>query len=153
MLVVDQDLGAPLAVLDGAAAPQPDHLPAGRALVPARQQLGVAVHADLRGDLRIHALPVDDLRDEPHHAPNARTSVRTAQALNRAARLVRDGQVPALLGVAQALLALAIGFGLNVGAEGQAVIMSFVGAVAAAFVRTQVVARAPAETAPVAPLA
>jgi hypothetical protein len=67
--------------------------------------------------------------------------------------VARDGQVPALLGVAQALLALAIGFGLNVGAEGQAVIMSFVGAVAAAFVRTQVVARAPAETAPVAPLA
>jgi len=52
----------------------------------------------------------------------------------------RDGQVAALLGVAQALLALAIGFGLDVSAENQAVIMSFVGAVAAAFVRTQVVA-------------
>jgi hypothetical protein len=52
----------------------------------------------------------------------------------------RDGQVAALLGAAQALLALAIGFGLNVSAENQAVIMSFVGAVAAAFIRTQVVA-------------
>lgn len=52
----------------------------------------------------------------------------------------RDGQVAALLGVAQALLALAIGFGLNVSAENQAVIMSFVGAIAAAFIRTQVVA-------------
>jgi len=52
----------------------------------------------------------------------------------------RDGQVAALLGVAQALLALAIGFGLDVSAENQAVIMSFVGAVAAAFIRTQVVA-------------
>lgn len=52
----------------------------------------------------------------------------------------RDGQVAALLGVAQALLALAVGFGLDVSAGGQAVIMSFVGAIAAAFVRTQVVA-------------
>jgi hypothetical protein len=52
----------------------------------------------------------------------------------------RDGQVAALLGVAQALLALAIGFGLHVTAENQAVIMSFVGAVAAAFIRTQVIA-------------
>jgi hypothetical protein len=50
----------------------------------------------------------------------------------------RDGQVPAILGVAQALLALAVGFGLNVSAENQAVIMSFVGAAVAAFVRTQV---------------
>jgi hypothetical protein len=57
----------------------------------------------------------------------------------------RDGQVPALLGVAQTLLALAIGFGLNVSAENQAVIMSFVGAIAAAFIRTQVVAPVSAE--------
>lgn len=56
----------------------------------------------------------------------------------------RDGQVAAILGVAQALLALAVGFGLNIDAEHQAVIMSVVGAIAAAFVRTQVVAPAPA---------
>jgi hypothetical protein len=54
--------------------------------------------------------------------------------------VVKDGQVAAILGVAQALLALAVGFGLHVSAENQAVIMSFVGALVAAFVRTQVVA-------------
>jgi hypothetical protein len=59
----------------------------------------------------------------------------------------RDGQVAALLGVAQALLALAVGFGLEVNAEGQAVIMSFIGALAAAFIRTQVSAPLPAEVA------
>lgn len=52
----------------------------------------------------------------------------------------RDGQVAALLGAAQALLALAVGFGLHVSAENQAVIMSFVGSAAAAFIRTQVTA-------------
>jgi hypothetical protein len=51
-----------------------------------------------------------------------------------------DGQVAAILGGAQAMLALAIGFGLHVSAENQAVIMSFVGAVAAAFSRTQMTA-------------
>jgi hypothetical protein len=54
--------------------------------------------------------------------------------------VARDGQVAALLGVVQAFLALAVGFGLNISAEGQAVIMSFVGAAAATFVRSQVVA-------------
>jgi hypothetical protein len=57
----------------------------------------------------------------------------------------RDGQVAAILGVAQALLALAVGFGLDVSAEGQAVIMSFIGALAAAFIRTQVTAPVTAE--------
>jgi hypothetical protein len=52
----------------------------------------------------------------------------------------KDGQVAAILGVAQALLALAIGFGLDMSAERQAVVMSVVGAVAAAFIRSQVVA-------------
>lgn len=52
--------------------------------------------------------------------------------------VIKDGQVAALLGVAQALLALAIGFGLNVSAENQAVIMSVIGTAVAAFVRTQV---------------
>lgn len=68
-------------------------------------------------------------------------AVATAVAALTVAVWVRhDGQVAAILGAAQALLALAIGFGLNVSAENQAVIMSFVGAVAAAFIRTQVVA-------------
>jgi hypothetical protein len=57
----------------------------------------------------------------------------------------RDGQVAALLGFAQALLALAVGFGLNLDEEGQALIMSFVGTIAAAFVRTQVSAPVSAE--------
>jgi hypothetical protein len=62
-------------------------------------------------------------------------------ALIVAFAVAHDGQVAAILGVAQALLALAIGFGLHVSAENQAVIMSFVGAVAAAFIRTQAVAK------------
>jgi hypothetical protein len=54
--------------------------------------------------------------------------------------MVRDGQVAAILGFAQALLALAVGFGLHIDADHQAVIMSFVGAAVAMFVRTQVIA-------------
>jgi hypothetical protein len=50
----------------------------------------------------------------------------------------RDGQVPAILGGVQALLALCVGLGLNVSAENQALLMSFVGGLAAAFIRTQV---------------
>lgn len=57
-----------------------------------------------------------------------------------AAVVKHDGQVPAILGVVQALLALAIGLGLHLTADNQALIMTFLGAVAAAFVRTQVVA-------------
>jgi hypothetical protein len=79
------------------------------------------------------------------HLTGEQQAVLNAAATAIAAMVVavwvrRDGQVAALLGVAQALLALAIGFGLHVTAENQAVIMSFVGAVAAAFVRTQVLA-------------
>jgi hypothetical protein len=57
----------------------------------------------------------------------------------------RDGQVAAILGAVQALLALAVGFGFHLDAEQQAIIMSFVGTALAAFVRTQVDARVPAE--------
>lgn len=52
----------------------------------------------------------------------------------------RDGQVPAILGFVQAVIALAVGFGADLSAEQQAVVMSLIGALAAAFVRTQVVA-------------
>lgn len=55
----------------------------------------------------------------------------------------REGQVPAILGVIQALLALAVGFGWHLDAEQQAIIMSFVGTVAAFYTRTQVVAPIP----------
>jgi hypothetical protein len=79
------------------------------------------------------------------HLTGEQQAVVNAGATAVAAMIVavwvrRDGQVAAILGVAQALIALAIGFGLHVTAENQAVIMSFVGAVAAAFIRTQVVA-------------
>lgn len=60
----------------------------------------------------------------------------------------RDSMLPAFIGIIQALLALAIGFGLDISAENQAVIMSFVGAASAMFIRTQVVAPVPAEAAP-----
>ena len=62
----------------------------------------------------------------------------------------RDGQVAGLLGVVQAILALAVGFGADLSAEAQAVIMSFVGAAAAMFIRTQVSAPTPAPGLPVA---
>lgn len=61
-----------------------------------------------------------------------------------AAVVKHDGQVAAILGVAQALIALAVGFGLHLSADNQALIMSALGAIAAAFVRTQVVAPVPA---------
>lgn len=56
---------------------------------------------------------------------------------------VRDGQVAAILGFAQALIALALGFGLKIDGDNQAVIMSFVGTAAGMFIRTQVTAPVP----------
>lgn len=53
---------------------------------------------------------------------------------------VADGQVAAILGIVQALIAVAIGFGLDISPENQGVIMSFVGTALAMFVRTQVIA-------------
>lgn len=82
-----------------------------------------------------------DLTDEQQAILNA---VATALVgLLIAAVVRRDGLIAAILGFVQALLALAIGFGLDLSAESQAVIMSFVGATAAMFVRTQVVAPTP----------
>lgn len=57
-----------------------------------------------------------------------------------AAAVRHDGQVPALLGVLQAMVAVAVGFGLRLSAEEQAIIMSFAAAVASMWVRTQVTA-------------
>jgi hypothetical protein len=54
--------------------------------------------------------------------------------------VARDGQVPAILGVIQALIALAVGLGFDLTAENQALIMTFVGGLAAAFVRSNVTA-------------
>lgn len=55
----------------------------------------------------------------------------------------RDGLSAALLGLTQALIALAIGFGLHVDPDMQALIMSFVGTIIAMFIRTQVTAPVP----------
>lgn len=72
-------------------------------------------------------------------------AVAVAVAAAIVATVVRhDGQVAAILGVAQALIALAVGFGLHLTADNQALLMTFLGAIAAAFVRTQVVAPVPA---------
>lgn len=57
----------------------------------------------------------------------------------------REGQIAALTGFATALLAIAVGFGADISAEGQAAIMSFVGVAAAAFIRTQVTAAVSAD--------
>jgi hypothetical protein len=56
----------------------------------------------------------------------------------------RDGQVAALVGLAQAAIAVAINFGLHMGADQQAAVMAFVTTLATAYVRTQVEAKAPA---------
>jgi hypothetical protein len=76
--------------------------------------------------------------DDTQTAVNA---VAAAVAAAIVATVVRhDGQVAAILGVAQALIALAVGFGLNVSAGDQALVMSFLGLLAAAFIRTQATA-------------
>ena len=53
-----------------------------------------------------------------------------------------DRLAPAILGAVQAVLALGLGFGLDLPADQQSVIMAFVAAVVAMFVRTQVTAPA-----------
>jgi hypothetical protein len=58
--------------------------------------------------------------------------------------VVKDGIVAAVIGFAQAILALAVGLGLDWTAEQQAVVMAFVALVAGAFERTQVTAPVPA---------
>jgi hypothetical protein len=93
--------------------------------------------------IRLTAAFVVHLSDEQQTVLNALATAIAGLVVALVVR--RDGQVPAILGVAQAILALAVGFGLDVSAEGQAVIMSFVGAAAAAFTRTQVTAPVSAE--------
>jgi hypothetical protein len=56
---------------------------------------------------------------------------------------VRDGQVAAILGFAQALLSLAVGYGLALDDLQQSLIMSLIGTGMALFVRTQVIAPEP----------
>jgi hypothetical protein len=56
----------------------------------------------------------------------------------------RDGIPGAILGLMQALIALAVGFGLHWTPDQQATVMSLAAAVVAMFVRTQVTAPVPA---------
>jgi hypothetical protein len=58
--------------------------------------------------------------------------------------VTHDGVSAAILGVAQALLALAVGYGLKWSPDQQAVVMSAASAVLAMFVRSQVTAPVPA---------
>ncbi len=67
-----------------------------------------------------------------------------AAGLLTALFLRRDELVPALTGVGQAVLVLVLGFGLAVSPDQQALYMTVVGLVVAAFVRTQVEPKAPA---------
>lgn len=59
--------------------------------------------------------------------------------------MVGDGIQAAILGFAQAALALGIGFGLHMTADNQAVLMSFVAVAVSMFVRTQVTAPVPVQ--------
>lgn len=57
----------------------------------------------------------------------------------------RDGQPAAILGLAQAFVALAIGFGLRIDPDTQAMIMSAVALVISMYERTQITAPTPPE--------
>lgn len=88
--------------------------------------------------IRLFSAFVIDLSPDQQAVLNA--AVTAIAGLIVAIVVKRDKQIPAALGVIQALLALAVGFGAHLSADQQALIMSFVGAAAAAFTRTQVVA-------------
>jgi hypothetical protein len=77
---------------------------------------------------------------------SALNAVVAAGAGLAVAFMVKDGQVAAILGIAQALIALAVGFGLRIDADNQALIMSFIQLTVGAFERTQVTAPAPPPT-------
>lgn len=61
---------------------------------------------------------------------------------------VHDGMSAAVLGFAQALLALALGFGVHLPADTQTLLMSFVAIAIGMFERTQVTAPVPPERVP-----
>lgn len=96
--------------------------------------------------IRLLAAFVIDLTELQQSALNA---VVAAAAGLTIAHIVRDGQVAAILGFVTALVSLAIGFGLRIDPDGQAVIMSFVGTAIAMFTRTQVTAPVQPQTPPV----
>jgi hypothetical protein len=80
-------------------------------------------------------------------SPEAQTWINTATAAAMGviiAVAARDSVGAALLSFAQAVLALAVGFGLDWSTAQQAVVLSLVTVVVGMFDRTQVVAPAPA---------
>jgi asparagine N-glycosylation enzyme membrane subunit Stt3 len=82
-----------------------------------------------------------DLGIEQQSALNATAAAVVGVAT---AIIVHDGISAAILGGVQAVLALAIGFGLRLDPDSQAIVMSLIATVVAMFERTQV-------TAPVGP--
>lgn len=66
--------------------------------------------------------------------------------------MVGDGIVAALTGFAAAALALGMNLGLDWSGDKQAAYMALITVIAQAFVRTQVIAPVPANTAPVRPV-
>jgi hypothetical protein len=66
--------------------------------------------------------------------------VTAGAGLVSAVWVTHNKQVPALIGFAQALIALGVGFGFHISADAEAAILSIIGGIAALFIRTQVVA-------------
>jgi len=65
--------------------------------------------------------------------------------------IAKDGLTAAILGFVQAVLALAVGFGLNLSSDKQTIIMVVVSALTSMFVRTQATAPVSKEGTKVAP--
>lgn len=96
--------------------------------------------------IRLLAAFVVDLTELQQSALNAVVAAAAGIAI---AHIVHDGQLAAIIGFIHALIAVAVGFGLKLDPDAQAVIMSFVGTVAAMFTRTQVTAPVQPKTPPV----
>jgi hypothetical protein len=83
------------------------------------------------------------------HDPAVQTATNVVAAalagLVSAALLKSERLAPAILGFAQAVLALFISIGWALSAEQQGAVMAFVGVAVAAYVRTQVFAKVPPE--------
>jgi len=86
-----------------------------------------------------------------HLSPNAEATLIAVVAATLGVLVAwqtTDGLSAAILGLAKALIALVLGFGLKVGADQQAAILALVAALTGMFVRTQ--ATAPVSAAAVA---
>lgn len=96
--------------------------------------------------IRLLAAFVVDLTELQQSALNAVVAAAAGLAI---AHMVKDGQVAAILGFVTALISLAVGFGLKLDPDAQAVIMSFVCTAISMFTRTQVTAPVQPQTPPV----